>query len=102
MSDMIRQLTEKSNFSSDGFLQIEFLNEVKEPFYEVNLDSEELSNSNALNVEESAEAQVDEIVFFRQLQGKNEMDLDVDVLAGGGLNLEDEEEKNDYIQRLAK
>jgi len=75
---------------------------VKEPFYEVNLDSEELSNSNALNVEESAEAQVDEIVFFRQLQGKNEMDLDVDVLAGGGLNLEDEEEKNDYIQRLAK
>jgi hypothetical protein len=104
MSDLVRQLTNKENFKPEGpalVLSIEILEEVEDPRDTSGHveNSEEILNK---NLEETAEAQVDELIFFRQLQPRNEMDLEVEVFNGGGINFDEQEEKNDYTQRLAQ
>merc|ERR1712151_973955 len=99
---MIRNLTNKNNFRN-GVLTLDVLDYVQDPKYIIDFENEKFNlELNKQEAEESAEAQIDELMFFRQLQGKNEVDVDLEVLAGGGINFEEEDDSNNYIQRLSK
>ena len=102
ISELIKALTDKTNFKN-GNQTLGQLDDVQDPKYIIDFENDKFNlGLNKEEAEESAEAQIDELIFFRQLQGKNEVDVDIEVVAGGGINFEQEDEQNNYIQRLSK